>query len=991
MGASGRWFLRSCTDRVARTLCVQIDASRDTSCGGRGTMVGGKCKCISGYAGFSCQYPVCYSISSDDQQVCSSNGACASPNNCVCNAGYTGVFCHIRACGQGQICGDIAPLIMRYPYSFSSINVAEATRVVPVDISAYVAKGQRIQVTITVTPATMTEVYQDGKREYISLNGNLVFDQLASPIFVVFYNKTNQVSLNVTTYVSKSYCGDNICIPELGETLKTCFTDCFSLGLVDSIPANQVSQIQVPSTLTGLTSIRINQITSPCTLDGICDIPPLKEGTYQVDLSFNQLIFTASKNYIKAVPATSAEITVKYVNTTTFSLSWTPTFTGLIDITAAIVYSTERLETRFLHLVIASNIPNTGNYVATLPLYNITTYYIVKELSFSIRRGTDIQNQRNIAILPLVLAVAVLAPEILYALYWSVGCYGNYCGKQVTCLNQPTLQQGVSPIDNGGIDSVCYEHDKCYDNPKASILACDMALVRDLPAAAEKCDLQAHPDCKFYAWRAVTLFSISISKAVIVPVVTTVWQMATPIRASWGDPHFSTIDGCPFTFNGAGEYTLIQTKSDSRFTIQVRNQVFNGGTLTTGIAVQDGAYGVTINLLATPTSITTLINGAETNILRGVQYLFASGTLISNSQQSYTLSFFDGTKIDVQSNSYGIISSLSIALAKSTFFNNTTGLLGTWDDNKDNDFIPRNGGTAMTCAEAQSKSAQVFQFGRSWGATITSLFMDASFNSFNTLAETAKSFTPVLDPTKSSKRADQALIDQARVICSTMPPDMVYGCMYDYLVIDDGSDRLMTVNAVLDVMAAESIIPSNITVQKGTQFVMISWDNPQQQVNTSIVRNEVQMLQDNMWRSPYSESQYTLYTGYNNITLTANELTATNQTKEFMIRVRSVVLIRNEERFSDWSAVSFQYATTSQEDLPSVVPSIPQDATNMPGISTGAWVGIGFGIAIGVLVVVAIIIGVIVAVICVVRKKQAKQTGDYTLFKDVEMSERTAT
>ena len=39
----------------------------------------------------------------------------------------------------------------------------------------------------------------------------------------------------------------------------------------------------------------------------------------------------------------------------------------------------------------------------------------------------------------------------------------------------------------------------------------------------------------------------------------------------FGDPHIRTLDGLEFTFNGLGEYTLIET-TDKNFTLQGRTE-----------------------------------------------------------------------------------------------------------------------------------------------------------------------------------------------------------------------------------------------------------------------------------------------------------------------------------------------------------------------------------------------------------------------------------
>ena len=48
----------------------------------------------------------------------------------------------------------------------------------------------------------------------------------------------------------------------------------------------------------------------------------------------------------------------------------------------------------------------------------------------------------------------------------------------------------------------------------------------------------------------------------------------------WGDPHFVTLDGGNYTFNGLGEYTMVNAKNGS-FELQARTKLAKGeGTAT---------------------------------------------------------------------------------------------------------------------------------------------------------------------------------------------------------------------------------------------------------------------------------------------------------------------------------------------------------------------------------------------------------------------------
>ena len=60
-----------------------------------------------------------------------------------------------------------------------------------------------------------------------------------------------------------------------------------------------------------------------------------------------------------------------------------------------------------------------------------------------------------------------------------------------------------------------------------------------------------------------------------------------------GDPHIVTLDGLKYTFNGKGEFVLVETY-DSSFTVQGRMEQAEGGgsgTIFTSIAARQVAGG----------------------------------------------------------------------------------------------------------------------------------------------------------------------------------------------------------------------------------------------------------------------------------------------------------------------------------------------------------------------------------------------------------------
>lgn len=68
----------------------------------------------------------------------------------------------------------------------------------------------------------------------------------------------------------------------------------------------------------------------------------------------------------------------------------------------------------------------------------------------------------------------------------------------------------------------------------------------------------------------------------------------------FGDPHFLTLDGKNYTFNGVGEYTMV-TANYSAFVLQARTKVAQGGLNTAtvfsaGVAKEDNTSKVEVRI-----------------------------------------------------------------------------------------------------------------------------------------------------------------------------------------------------------------------------------------------------------------------------------------------------------------------------------------------------------------------------------------------------------
>ena len=72
------------------------------------------------------------------------------------------------------------------------------------------------------------------------------------------------------------------------------------------------------------------------------------------------------------------------------------------------------------------------------------------------------------------------------------------------------------------------------------------------------------------------------------------------LASCFGDPHCQTLDGGNYTFNGIGEYTIVNA-DNGKFILQARTQVAPGGLskatiFTAGVAKENGSASVEVKL-----------------------------------------------------------------------------------------------------------------------------------------------------------------------------------------------------------------------------------------------------------------------------------------------------------------------------------------------------------------------------------------------------------
>ena len=160
----------------------------------------------------------------------------------------------------------------------------------------------------------------------------------------------------------------------------------------------------------------------------------------------------------------------------------------------------------------------------------------------------------------------------------------------------------------------------------------------------------------------------------------------------YGDPHIVTLDGHSYTFNGKGEFTLVEHLNGS-FIVQGRMEqaVNSNGTILpatvfTAIAVQTNVSDV-IQLEVNGSDVVVRIQKEVVNVVPMVVEEFAGGS-IQKSNNTYIITLDGGYVIEVKGSS-DILSTIKIVLPNS-LRGLVQGLLGNYNGNSSDDLLPRN-------------------------------------------------------------------------------------------------------------------------------------------------------------------------------------------------------------------------------------------------------------------------------------------------------------
>ena len=159
-----------------------------------------------------------------------------------------------------------------------------------------------------------------------------------------------------------------------------------------------------------------------------------------------------------------------------------------------------------------------------------------------------------------------------------------------------------------------------------------------------------------------------------------------------GDPHIYTLDQYKYTFNGKGEFILIET-TDKSFTLQGRMVETQNGTASVFSAVvsktdDSSTVQFEIQREGNVTSLVCLVNREKIDFSEIKSQDFDGVTVYDSRNNSFVATFTSGAYIQVQEQN-GFISLLTVGLPNTTFHNKTNGLMGVFNGDSNDDMTPR--------------------------------------------------------------------------------------------------------------------------------------------------------------------------------------------------------------------------------------------------------------------------------------------------------------
>ncbi|KAL8624629.1 hypothetical protein ACOMHN_045164 [Nucella lapillus] len=264
------------------------------------------------------------------------------------------------------------------------------------------------------------------------------------------------------------------------------------------------------------------------------------------------------------------------------------------------------------------------------------------------------------------------------------------------------------------------------------------------------------------------------------PISTCAQRINSTQTLGTGDPHFNTLDGKPYTFNGIGEYTFIKFQSPS-FEIQARTSVATNSagkvvraSVFSAFAAKGGSSTLQVEMSPGKTSLVIIANGQDLRSAFSSPSVFRPVipglSLERLSQTSLGAYFTEGVGLTISVVNRQLTIQLDIQIKNAG--PSPTGLLGNMNGNPDDDFVFPN----STTLPGNASERDLLSYGKTWAITDnSSLFIYEG--GWDTSHFTKADFQPII----LSEISNQTRKNASRV-CGG---DQQLTCIYDFVATED--------------------------------------------------------------------------------------------------------------------------------------------------------------------------------------------------------------
>ncbi|GAB1602998.1 sushi domain-containing protein 2-like isoform X2 [Argonauta hians] len=270
------------------------------------------------------------------------------------------------------------------------------------------------------------------------------------------------------------------------------------------------------------------------------------------------------------------------------------------------------------------------------------------------------------------------------------------------------------------------------------------------------------------------------------------YKPPSPAQAA-GDPHLVTLDGQKYTFNGIGEFVLMEDRNKS-MVIQVRAEQacdidgkLQNATVFTGIAMKIKGISEVIKIeIDEKTNYRLQLDDKEYN----EQKMEVKGLTI-NIQENYVnytdiMVVISSHELSIEIEVTPDVMNILVLMGSNTLRGNVEGLLGNYNGNTVDDFTARNGIIIPTNSSMEDIH---YKFGETWRVVAGESLL-------------SKLYTPQIEssyqPVFIDKLDETNLRNGTIELCGDVPP-----CRFDFQVIGKPAVALATKNFVAKFSALQ--------------------------------------------------------------------------------------------------------------------------------------------------------------------------------------------